>query len=235
MSAQPLTEAELNRLSEMLKHHCGKRAMNIEVLDGFLAALICSPKTVMPSEYLPEIWGGEETNEFVLESKSDLQEFLSLIMRHWNATGHMLQSGDVFLPMLLDDESGIAHGNDWAAGFMRGMEMRRDSWMALMDDEEHGGALVPILALAHEHHPDPEMRPYKEPISSEMRESLIAGMAAGVTAIYRYFSTERKMEARKLASARTFRRDAPKLGRNEPCPCGSGKKFKHCCGKVTIH
>jgi SEC-C motif-containing protein len=26
-------------------------------------------------------------------------------------------------------------------------------------------------------------------------------------------------------------RSAPKVGRNEPCPCGSGKKYKHCCGK----
>ena len=28
-----------------------------------------------------------------------------------------------------------------------------------------------------------------------------------------------------------FKRDAPKKGRNEPCPCGSGKKYKKCCGK----
>ena len=27
------------------------------------------------------------------------------------------------------------------------------------------------------------------------------------------------------------RRDAPKIGRNDPCPCGSGKKYKHCCGR----
>ena len=27
----------------------------------------------------------------------------------------------------------------------------------------------------------------------------------------------------------TFRRDTPKIGRNEPCPCGSGRKFKKCC------
>jgi preprotein translocase subunit SecA len=27
------------------------------------------------------------------------------------------------------------------------------------------------------------------------------------------------------------RRDVPKVGRNEPCPCGSGKKYKNCCGK----
>lgn len=31
----------------------------------------------------------------------------------------------------------------------------------------------------------------------------------------------------------TVRRDAPKVGRNEPCPCGSGKKYKHCCGRTT--
>lgn len=31
----------------------------------------------------------------------------------------------------------------------------------------------------------------------------------------------------------TFRREAPKVGRNDPCPCGSGKKFKKCCGKVA--
>ena len=29
----------------------------------------------------------------------------------------------------------------------------------------------------------------------------------------------------------TVRRDAPKIGRNDPCPCGSGKKYKNCCGK----
>ena len=28
----------------------------------------------------------------------------------------------------------------------------------------------------------------------------------------------------------TVRRDEPKVGRNDPCPCGSGKKYKKCCG-----
>ncbi len=26
-------------------------------------------------------------------------------------------------------------------------------------------------------------------------------------------------------------RTGPKVGRNDPCPCGSGKKYKHCCGR----
>jgi uncharacterized protein len=115
------------------------------------------------------------------------------------------------------------------------MEMRRDCWSVLMDDKEHGGSLVPILALAHEHHPDPEMRPYKKSISAEMRERLIAGAAAGVMAIYHYFEAERLLDARARAAARTLRRDVPKVGRNDPCPCGSGKKFKHCCGRATLH
>ena len=31
----------------------------------------------------------------------------------------------------------------------------------------------------------------------------------------------------------TLRRDAPKVGRNDPCPCGSGKKYKRCCGSTV--
>lgn len=235
MRAQPLTNIELDKLADVLGRFGDKRAMNLEMLDGFFAALICGPETVLPSDYLPQIWGGHMVNELEFETKPILEEFLSLIMRHWNATCHTLQSGDVFLPLLLNDEDGVARANDWANGFVRGMDMRRDGWSALMDDEEHGGSLIPILALAHEHHPDPAMRPYKEPISAEMRERLIAGAAAGVMAIYHYFETNRLLEARARAAARTFRREAPKVGRNDPCPCGSGKKFKHCCGNATLH
>ena len=34
-----------------------------------------------------------------------------------------------------------------------------------------------------------------------------------------------------VASNTTVRRDGPKVGRNDPCPCGSGKKYKNCCGR----
>jgi uncharacterized protein len=235
MSEQPLTHAELDRLADVLKRCGGKNAMNVEMLDGFLAALICSPESVLPSEYLPEIWGGDDSDGLAFESKSDLQELLSLIMRHWNATGHILQSGGNFFPVLLEDDSGVSRGNAWAVGFLRGMGMRRNSWSDLLDNEQHGGSLVPIMALAHENDPDPNMRSYAEPVSAELRDKLIAGVMVGVPAIYRYFAGDRKSEARRLASAGTFRRDAPKVGRNDPCPCGSGRKFKHCCAKMALH
>lgn len=35
----------------------------------------------------------------------------------------------------------------------------------------------------------------------------------------------------KYAGGKTYVRPEPKVGRNEPCPCGSGKKFKKCCGR----
>lgn len=31
-------------------------------------------------------------------------------------------------------------------------------------------------------------------------------------------------------NSETVQRETPKVGRNDPCPCGSGKKFKKCCG-----
>jgi uncharacterized protein len=91
------------------------------------------------------------------------------------------------------------------------------------------------IPLAHEHDHNPEMRPYKEAISAEKREKLIVGAAAGVIGIYRYFEAQRLLETQPFDNATTFRRREPKMGRNDPCPCGSGKKFKQCCGRTTLH
>jgi uncharacterized protein len=209
--------------------------MNLEQLDGFLTAWICGPELVPPIEYLLLICGDGIALEDTSNGQSVLQDFLSLIMRYSNAIADTLHSGEAVLPLLLEDENGMTAANDWAKGFLRGMELRKSDWAALLDDEKHGGWLVPILALAHEHDPDPEMRPYKEPISAEARENLIVGAAAGVTGIYRYFESQRLVEKELYDDATTFRRVMPKIGRNDPCPCGSGKKFKHCCGRTTMH
>jgi uncharacterized protein len=56
---EPLTGAELDRLGDFLKGCKGGRAMNVEALDGFFAALIAGPETVMPSEYNRKVFGGE--------------------------------------------------------------------------------------------------------------------------------------------------------------------------------
>jgi uncharacterized protein len=232
---QPLTDAEFERLSKVLGRFDTEHPMTLEELDGFFAALICGPELVRPSEYLPVIWGDNIVLDDSFGKQPVFQDFLSLIMCHWNVIADTLYSGDVFLPLLLEDDDGATHANDWATGFRRGMEFHKERWAALLADEEHGGLLVPIFALAHEHDPDPEMRPYKEAIGGDEREKLIAGAAAGVTGIYRYFKSQRSLEKEPLNSVTTFRRNVPKIGRNDPCPCGSGKKFKQCCGRTTLH
>jgi uncharacterized protein len=235
MGERPLTDADYDRLADALNRFHGECAMNLEQLDGFFAALICGPDLVRPSEYLPEIWGGGEmADEEAFSSRQQLKDFLDLVMRHWNAIADTVQSGDVHLPLLLEDEHGITHANDWAQGFLRGMALRRADWGELLKDEDEGGWIIPIFALAHEHDPDPAMRPYQEPMSAERREDLIVRAAAGITAIYRYFEPHRRMLADR-GSEHSAHRRTKKIGRNDPCSCGSGKKYKHCCGKPTLH
>jgi len=230
-----LTEAQCDRMVTLLSRFRGSRAMNLEMLDGFFSALICCPDMVRPSEYLPEIWGGEMADDEAWDSREQLQEFMDLVMRHWNAISRTLQTGDVYLPILSKDEEGVAHGNDWATGFMRGMSLRHDDWIELVNSEEHGGSLIPIFALANEHHDDPEMRPFKEQIGVEKREELIIYMAAGLINIYRYFAPHRRAAPHAASAGTTYRRMTKKVGRNDPCPCGSGKKFKRCCGMTALH
>ncbi|MFT0175161.1 SEC-C metal-binding domain-containing protein, partial [Paraburkholderia mimosarum] len=77
-----------------------------------------------------------------------------------------------------------------------------------------------------EHNPDPQMRPPQIP--AEKREELLETMIAGLTHIYRYFEPHRRALAH-IPARMPMRREEPKIGRNEPCPCGSGHKYKHCC------
>ena len=233
---RPLNDAERDRMDAILSRFHSESAMNnAEEIDGFFAALICSPEIAKPSQYLPEIWGGEMADDEAFIDREQLLDFLGLLMRHWDSIVRILHEEDVFAPLLVHGEGGIAHANDWARGFMRGVSLHNKSWKELFDDKEHCCLLVPILVLAHEHDPDPEMRPYKGNIAVERREKLILGIAVGVTAIYRYFGPQRRrMEARLAAEGTANRQAERKIGRNDPCPCGSGKKYKHCCGKAAL-
>lgn len=228
---EPLTDAELDRLGDFLKGCKGGKAMNVEQLDGFFAALIAGPETVMPSEYNREVFGGEMSETCEFSSLDEAKEILSLMMRHWNTIAGTLLNDEVYVPLLLEDEDGITHGNDWAQGFMRGMQMRHDGWAELVNDGEHGTCLIPMMMLYHEHDEDPEIRP--KPLTPDKREQVIAGMAAGLLRAYRYFRAQGQVSPGAHASE--SRRSTPKVGRNDPCPCGSGKKYKKCCGGATVN
>ncbi|MDA1099421.1 MAG: UPF0149 family protein [Proteobacteria bacterium] len=233
-SAAELTDAELDDLDRALSLVVGGKIPNFEALDGFFAALACCPDLVMPSEYMPIIQNGEtEDGDMVFDDLGDARRFMDLVSQHWNYVHYQLNESPVYFPLLREDETGAYGGNDWANGFLCGINMRHGIWSELINSEEHGGSMVPIWALAYEHHPEADMRPYTLPIDEKKREELIIGAAAGVMRMHAYY---RRQGREYAAQTETFVRPHRKIGRNEPCPCGSGKKYKRCCGRgPTVH
>ncbi|POP91694.1 YecA family protein, partial [Pseudomonas syringae pv. avii] len=82
--------------------------------------------------------------------------------------------------------------------------------------------------------PDPALRPPS--VTNEKREEVIEMMIASLTIIYRFFEPHRWSLALTPPDV-PLRREGPKIGRNAPCPCSSGRKFKNCCGSnsPTMH
>ena len=87
--------------------------------------------------------------------------------------------------------------------------MRGRAWEPLMriDDDENG--LASVLALE-----DPELH-------AEDREEILGQLTKYVADIGAFWRARRQRGAPVRAA---------KVGRNDPCPCGSGKKWKKCCG-----
>lgn len=220
---RPLEDAELDRLETLLDAY--PEPMDLEMLDGFLTALLCSPELVMPSQYMPHILGEERGG--VLTDIAQAQELYDLISRHWNTVARLLHEEHACEPLFLEYDDGL-HGNSWALGFMQGMAIGGEAWEELLDDDAQGDMLMPIFVLAHESDPDPETRPGT--IAPQDREVLFEGIAAAVPGIFAYFEPHRS-EMAGSANPGVGRRSGPKIGRNAPCPCGSGKKYKSCCGR----
>jgi len=72
----------------------------------------------MPSEYNPEVFGGEMADVCEFSSLEEANEIFGLMMRHWNTIAGALFKDEVYVLLLLEGEDGVAHGNDWARGFM---------------------------------------------------------------------------------------------------------------------
>jgi uncharacterized protein len=234
MNTSKLTENDLKELDEFLAQKDGGKIQNTEALDGFFAALACCPDLVMPSEYMPVIQGGAtEDGDLVFEGMDEAQRFMELVSRHWNHVNSQLDKEEIYLPLVQENEKGEYLGNDWANGFISGTHVRFDIWDDLINDEEHGDAMVAIMALAYENHDDLEMRPFKEPVDDKKRDELMVASAAGVMWMHAHFRKQRKQY---LPESGTFIRPGKKVGRNEPCPCGSGQKYKKCCANgQTLH
>jgi uncharacterized protein len=201
----------------------------LEELDGFFAAFCCSPEVLSVHDFLSDIWGDETGEEDMpFDSIEELNQFLNLLMRYKREVGKRFKEEIFFPKLLLDEKKAQVKGNKWAQGFLRGGQIS-DSLEEIMNNEEVSGCLVAILALAYEHHEDVELRPYEEEVTPEQREKLLISLCVGVTGIYRYFFPHRKAYAKMAKEKNTLKNQKRRLGRNDPCYCGSGIKYKRCC------
>lgn len=190
--------------------------MLLSDLDGFLTAVAIGPELIMPSEWLPVIWGEGEP-EF--ESMEEAQRIIHAIMGRYNEILDVLRhEPEAFEPIFWETAAGEVLAGDWAMGFMDGVKLRRGAWEPLIQSEEDGGLIAPIVALLHDEDGNPLLEGEGDELADLQRVAADL-IASSVVAIDRFWR-----------SGRRARRTEPKVGRNEPCPCGSGRKYKRCCG-----
>src|SRR3984957_16629217 len=128
--------------------------MGLSDLDGFLTAVVIGPELIMPSEWLPVIWGEEEP-EF--ESTAQAEEIISLIMGRYNeiATGFN-SDPERFEPVFWKKPTGKVIVMDWAAGFRGGVEMRRSEWEPLFSHRKAKLLVEPLVILSDDGEHDDE-------------------------------------------------------------------------------
>jgi uncharacterized protein len=79
---RPLNDVQRDGMNAILSRFHTEDAMHdAEEVDGFFAALICSPEIAKPNEYFAEVWG-EMTDDEAFAAEQEFQEFLCLLMRH---------------------------------------------------------------------------------------------------------------------------------------------------------
>ncbi|HLZ03586.1 MAG TPA: YecA family protein [Bradyrhizobium sp.] len=231
-SAIPLDHVDLEALDRFLmSERSPQDSMMLSDLDGFLTGIAVGPELVLPSEWLPAIWGGEAP-EFADEAEA--KAVLGAIMGRYNEILRQVADDDLD-PVFWATRDGTLIAADWAEGFLQAIMLRADAWERLFKSKRDSQLLVPILALCGDENgesllgisPDEE-----DPAMEEAAEFIPACVAA----IDAYWRAKRPRHLSMPVAAGPPRQSAhtsSEIGRNGPCPCGSGKKFKKCCGKAA--
>ncbi len=219
-----LTDSELRQLDELLAGANEEESMTLEEFDGFTAATLSSPAPIPADELLGEILGGPPEEVQARMKEADRETLHRLLRRHRDNVSQQLHEGQGFSPVLAYDEENRVDGRGWAIGYLRGVGIRAEDWSPLDDDDDFADVLDPMVRLADEF--DPESGELREAIPLEERPKLVEEMISNAMDAFAFFQEARE---RALVPA-TVRRDQPKVGRNDPCPCGSGRKYKACHG-----
>jgi uncharacterized protein len=189
----------------------------LEEADGLLTALAAGPGRATPSEWLPEILRAPGENSG-FDSPEHKSQVIGLLKRRFASLERDL-AGDVAPAAWVYDADIDMRGTLWARGYLHAMSLRKDAWEPLIRDQHLANTLVmPLLALL----PDEE-EGAGGALSYERRSSLIR-MLPDIALATKAHCTGSWHPLLNIPLQRT-----PKIGRNDLCPCGSGKKYKRCC------
>jgi uncharacterized protein len=140
------TETDLDRLDKFLSSDRSPEwAMQLSDLDGFLTSVAIGPELIMPSEWLPVIWGGDSPG---FKNTKEAEEIIGAIMSRYNEIlDQVLNDPETYEPIFWGRPSGIVIAMDWAEGFLDGVVLRQKAWGRLFADKKARSLMVPIAAL----------------------------------------------------------------------------------------
>jgi uncharacterized protein len=207
-----LSKSERRELAERLAAFPG--AMSISAARGLFAALGSVPEVVRPLTWLSLVLG-EEWNPF----ESATKRTVGLVVRLYKDTlGQLARAARSVLPAA-EDVDAIS---EWCWGYTRGVELNDfgfdelsvEAWDALWVIEDLAGS-------AADGEPPP---PGSDEAAYVAKQG--AGLYGMVMCVYRDWARAR---ASGVPDEAPPPRPTGAVGRNDPCPCGSGKKYKKCC------
>jgi uncharacterized protein len=207
---EPLTDTELDELEGFLASDAvPEDCMDLEMLDGFLAAIVSGPESIQPSEWLPQVWsdGGRSATP-AYGNSGDAQRIMALILRHMVGIQRTLaESPTRFKPLLYlpeekkSDDRQPPEGTAWCEGYMAGVKLRDEAWQPLYDAEDARDWIFPIEALAFGDQ-DPEFAEWID--DKEKRASLVEELAVASVLIYRFWQARRAPQTRGSGARRTL-------------------------------
>jgi uncharacterized protein len=211
----------------------GEGAMLIEQLDGFVAGLLVCPELIQPAEWLPVIWDQYDNRQSPFDDVDHANRIFGLIMDHYNDIALTLMNDpERYGPLLpINEPSEEILWEVWIEGFVEAIRLRPEAWNRLLEaDDDTSEAMLGMLALG-------EIVARNNELPSELVDTLTRTapdlIPHWVVTLNKWRianTTPPPVIAQSAMSSPPPFSGGRKVGRNEPCPCGSGKKYKRCCG-----
>ena len=232
---KPLSEKEIEQLDKFLLADDDLEAsMDVSTLDGYLCGVLSGPKLIMPSEWMRWVWDMENGEQApVFRDENQAQRILNLLMRHANDIADTLTyAPQDYEPLFWEREADggtVSIVDEWCCGYVNGMSLDSAGWQPLLDTQpewfeaihlygtERGWERLKTLVDGHTD-------------SFARHQAYVDQIAPAARSIHAYFLARRGPAGEEVQGQRQPLRKVPAPGRNDPCPCGSGKKYKRCHG-----